>query len=196
MPTGYTHAVQSGEITEFKDFALQCARAFGALIMMRDDPLNAPIPDEFTPDDYHIKKIDEAKAEIARLQAMTVDQRDVAWRSDYQQQRERHERWEAERREQRARYDAMLAKVEAWEPPTPDHIEMKAFMRQQLTESIKFDCGHDREAPVQKSREQWFAEALAEAQRSVDYHTREHEKEVERAANRTAWIRALRNSFQ
>ena len=35
MPTGYTAAVCSGEITEIKDFALSCARAFGALITMR-----------------------------------------------------------------------------------------------------------------------------------------------------------------
>lgn len=40
MPTGYTASVQEGKVTEFRDFAMECARAFGALVMMRDE-LNA-----------------------------------------------------------------------------------------------------------------------------------------------------------
>lgn len=46
MPTGYTYPVCEGKITEFPDFALSCARAFGALISMREEPMDAPLPDE------------------------------------------------------------------------------------------------------------------------------------------------------
>lgn len=45
MPTGYTAAIKYG-IT-FKEFALDCARNFGACISMRDEPRETPIPDEF-----------------------------------------------------------------------------------------------------------------------------------------------------
>lgn len=55
MPTGYTAAVEDGTITEFDDFAWQCARAFGALIMMRDDPMSAPIPQKFEPTAEHVE---------------------------------------------------------------------------------------------------------------------------------------------
>lgn len=62
MPTGYTAAVCDGKITEFPAFALQCARAFGALITMRDDAMNAPIPEEIKPDtSYYDKNISEAE---------------------------------------------------------------------------------------------------------------------------------------
>jgi len=60
MPTGYTYPVVEGKITEFSDFALSCARAFGALITMRDDPHDTPIPETFEPSDYNAKKLAEA----------------------------------------------------------------------------------------------------------------------------------------
>ena len=46
MPTGYTADIQDGKITTLREYALSCARAFGALIMMRDDPHDAPIADD------------------------------------------------------------------------------------------------------------------------------------------------------
>jgi hypothetical protein len=49
MPTGYTAAVADGTITEFPDFAMQCARAFGTLVLMRDEPQDAAIPEKFEP---------------------------------------------------------------------------------------------------------------------------------------------------
>jgi len=45
MPTGYTCQVQDGMITEFKEFALLCARNFGACITLRDEPLSPDIPE-------------------------------------------------------------------------------------------------------------------------------------------------------
>ena len=63
MTTGYTDAVGKGEITEFKDYALLCARAFGACVSMRDEPLDAEIPEEFKPNDYHEKSLQKARGE-------------------------------------------------------------------------------------------------------------------------------------
>lgn len=74
MPTGYTADLMEKGM-EFKPFVLQCARAFGALITMRDDSLDAPIPEKFEPDDYHIKKLAEAIQEQKRLQSMTDDEK-------------------------------------------------------------------------------------------------------------------------
>ena len=43
MATGYTFNVVDGQITTLSDFAMQCARAFGLLIDMRDAPSDAPM---------------------------------------------------------------------------------------------------------------------------------------------------------
>jgi hypothetical protein len=68
MPTGYTAAIKDG--ISFQQFAMACARAFGALVMMRDEPSSAPIPD-FQPSNFHVEHLELARAELARLQALT-----------------------------------------------------------------------------------------------------------------------------
>lgn len=83
MPTGYTHEVQSGEVTDFPTFTMQCARAFGALIMMRDDPSDAQIPEQFEPSDYNRRARERAVAELQRLQNLTWDEIGAAARADY-----------------------------------------------------------------------------------------------------------------
>jgi hypothetical protein len=71
MPTGYTADVQNGTVTELRDFALSCARAFGACIMMRDDPPGTPIPDQFEPSSYYRIECEKAQAELSRLLTLT-----------------------------------------------------------------------------------------------------------------------------
>jgi len=38
MPTGYTNCIKDG--VTFEQFVWKCARAMGALVMMRDEPSN------------------------------------------------------------------------------------------------------------------------------------------------------------
>lgn len=194
MPTGYTVDVQSGKVTEFRDFALQCARAFGALVTMRDGPVDAPIPERFAPSDYHTKAIALAKADLADVGTWTPDRADFEAMRTYEREHQAWERREAEKGQQRARYEAMLAKVNAWTPPTPDHAGLKEFMAKQLSDSIPWDCAESK--PPEILRGAIYREKrLAEARRDLDYHIREDAKEQARAAERTEWIRALRASL-
>jgi len=55
MASGYVHKMLDDK-QDFRTFAMSCARAFGALITMRDEPADAPIPDEFKPDPYHMER--------------------------------------------------------------------------------------------------------------------------------------------
>lgn len=194
MPTGYTAGVQDGSVTDFSQFAMQCARAFGALIMMRDDPIDAPIPEEFPPSTHHEEQIEEARLEVARLNAMTVDQREAAARAAHNQAVASWTKREIERKEQLARYEAMLAQVRAWQPPSPDHDKFKEFMVSQLTDSIEWDC-RPSERPTQMKRDEWHEEALRSAEWSLNYHIEGQQKENERSAGRTQWVRLLRMSL-
>lgn len=196
MPTGYTAGVKDGSVTDFREFVLQCARAFGATITMRDDPMDAPIPDAFEPSDYHAKALAEAQAQLTRVTAMT--DRDVAREADseYEKASEGWRKHQQEQRAERERYERMLAAATAWQPPTPEHQGLKDFMCSQLTESIKFDCGGDWwKEPVRQTEAQWRSAALERAQHNVAYHGKEHAAEVERAKTRTEWVRALRASL-
>ncbi|MBS3155164.1 hypothetical protein J4404_01555, partial [Candidatus Woesearchaeota archaeon] len=71
MPTGYTYIIGEKDIT-FKEFALRCARGFGALVEMRDDSLEARIPNKFYPCSYHKEQIGEAQKQLDRVQNMSL----------------------------------------------------------------------------------------------------------------------------
>lgn len=194
MPTGYTADIAKG-IT-FQQYALSCARAFGALVLMRDDPSDAPIPDRFEPSDYNVNALKAARERLATLDAMSFDQSAEASRAAYLEALGRHEERIAEATELRNKYNGMLAQVVKWEPPTPDHVNYKTFMLDQIRESIDFDCRTDYYAkPEPMTGAQWLAGEIEKARRDVVYHAEENRKEVERTESRNAWIKALRDSL-
>jgi hypothetical protein len=196
MPTGYTADVQSGKVTEFNEFAIRCARAFGALIMMRDDPQDAPIPEKFEPSDYHANALTKLNAERFALVAMSDEAADKAAATEYEKAVASRAESIARRAADKERYETMLAKVRAWTPPSADHVNMKEFMEKQLTESIDFDCrGYSYPEPVKLTGESWRAERLASVKRDIEYHTEKDAEEIKRANERTEWVRLLRESL-
>lgn len=193
MPTGYTAPVVDGKITKFSDFAMSCARAFGALVNMRDDPMDAPIPDEIKPSSYHAKKLKEVSDGLAKALKMTPAQMSAGAAKANERSAEAirsiRESYETENK----RLDKMIAEAKAWKPPTPDHKGMKEFMIQQLTDSRHtFDY-----LPETKtlSGQEWHKMEVERLSREVAYHTKENEDEIERARNRTDWLKKLRASL-
>jgi len=191
MPTGYTAGIADGTTADFRTFALTCSRAFGATVMQRDDPMNEP-PKHREPTDYHVKAIAEARAEEERLGRLTDDEALVEMLEERTKAEQYAADYAALKDADRSRYEAMLAEVEAWEPPTPDHAELKAFMRQQIEQSINFDCSDYTPAvPPIVTASEWLAEKRAKAARDVAYHSEGNAKEIERCAQANAWIDAL-----
>lgn len=197
MPTGYTADVGEGKVTEFRDFALRCARAMGALIMMRDEPLDAPIPDEFTPDQYYNKCLEEILAEIASLESASAAKVAELAAGDFKEQHDAWQRRWRERDETRARYEAMLAQVDAWEPPSEEHRNFKKFMREQLTESIRFDCSHEYSTePQPVSPDFWKHNRLEQLHREAARSKQHQAEENERTESRNRWVAQLRESLR
>lgn len=193
MPTGYTHKVNDGTVTDLKTFAMICARGMGACVTMRDDPNDAIISERFEPSDYHQKKILEVTAEIARLKMMTAAERDIEAGAQYAEAVAAWERRHAKDVEIRARYESMIRQTEAW---TCKAEGLKNFMLQQLRDSMKFDCGMEYDVkPKRVDSETWHAKALEEAERSLKYHTEELAAEVARVEGRNRWLRDMRESF-
>lgn len=196
MPTGYTAGVQDGSITDFASFAMLCARAFGATIDMRDDPLDKPIP-EFKPSMYHAEQLPDYHKRYYELIHMSLDECEAAAQKEYDDAVSRWAEREDRRWRERTRYQAMIDCASAWVPPTPDHNRFKDFMLEQLNESLEFDCGgeHDKQ-PVKKSATDWLLNAIKSCEWHIAYHEEHHAAEIERVAKRNAWVRALRESLQ
>ncbi len=198
MPTGYTHDVQTGKITEFRDFALSCAKAFGACITMRDESSGTVIPEKFEANTkYHDEVIRDALEAIDRISSMSDDDCEKEAFTDFQSNVAGHEKRAKGREEERLRYKRMLAQVDEWEPPSSDHTELKSFMRKQLTESIDWDCGgkdYDK-YPDRETGKEWRDREFAAAERTLERQTKHRDEEIERVQTRNQWVAGLRASL-
>lgn len=194
MPTGYTYPVCDGKITEFPDFAMSCARAFGALIMMRDDPSDAPIPEEFKPEtNYYETSLARDKKRLGEVQSMTNAEADAAAKASHDDALASRAKYLADKETEAARLNAMLAKVRTWQPPTADHIEMKKFMIEQLMISLPGD--YAPAIPALLDGAAWRQQQIDELAKSIARYEQEVAKEIERTNGRTEWVKQLRASL-
>lgn len=196
MPTGYTAAIADG--IDFKTFLLNCARAFGACVMLRDEPGGGDkIPPEFTPSPYYAEALEKSRQRVIALSAMRAADQETAAAAAYAQAADDFAERRNKRYSLRAKYEAMLEQAKAWNPPTPEHVGLRDFMVSQIEESIKFDCdGSYDKPPVRLTGPAWFAEEMERAQKSLAYDTKAHAEELARVADRNAWIKALRESIK
>ena len=196
MPTGYTNIVADNEDFTFPEFAMRCARNFGALIMMRDEPLNAPIPEKFEPNHYK-KEYEKAKAAYENFIANPPTDEDLEkqYNEYVATETERFKAMSADKNVKRRRYNAMLIKVLKWQPPTPEHEGLKQFMIDQLHDSIEWDCSEYR--PLITDKDIYIArhrsgEYLKE---ELDFYSKRWHEEVERTNSRNKWLKDLRESL-
>ena len=193
MPTGYTAEVVDGKITEFKDFALRCARAFGAMIEMRDDALDTPIPEEFKPDLYYSNRLKDAVSEHEDLLYLTSDEIIHRAKKEYQEDLKAYHKSNKKVEETNRRIDSMLDKVEAWNPPSPDHQGMKKFMKEQLKMSREEMW---RDVPKELVPQDWYNKELNRVIKNIKYFQEEMNKEEERIKSRNKWLKELRESLK
>ena len=73
MPTGYTAILFDKPETSFRQYAYVCARAFGALVSMRDESLDVPLPVEIKPDSYYRLRAANIRDELGRLRKMSPE---------------------------------------------------------------------------------------------------------------------------
>lgn len=190
MPTGYTAGVGDGSITTLRQYALRCARAFGATISMRDDPMDAPIPERFEPSTSHNEaRLDEAREKLAQISKLSEAQCENRAKADFEARLASHRADEAEKAAENARYRKMIADVEAWETEAEG---IKDFMLQQLRISIS---DYRSDPPTLLSGPEWLAVTLRSLADDIAYHEKTPAEEVERTVGRNRWLADLRKSL-
>jgi len=195
MPTGYTLDLYDGKDLTFEEFALKCARAFGALISMRDEPIDAPIPERFEPSDYHFKELEKAKRRLKEVKRWDEEKAEQEAERAYRDALKKREEFIEKNKLIRKRYEDMLSKVQKWKPPTIEHESLKQFMIQQLEESIEYDC-FIPEMPQRLPGEEYKEQQIKKALNDIDYHEREYAEEVNRVYERNKWLLLLRESLK
>jgi len=203
MPTGYTAGILDGEITTFQQFAKQCMRNFGAVIHMRDEPMNAEYTPR-TPSDYHVKKISEAKQLLKDAEALTDEEIINTRRAKLEEDKAYNLKGIEKAKVGAKALNDMLKDVRKWNPPTTEHTGIKDFMIDQIVKTIDFDCGtkyyDERLAKIELElltlkpkaiRE----EMIAQAKKDFEYHTKEYNRDVEMCAKSNQWVSDLLTSL-
>lgn len=185
-----------GEPQTFEEFIFDCARNFGALITLRDTP-NAEIPEEFEPSSHYAEWLAEAKAELQRWRTLSDEEVEAEMYREYEEAKQRKADAEVKAAKRRERYETMLSEVEAWQPPTVNHINLKSFMVDQIQKSIEHDCSTSwLRLPSLQPTPVFRQKKIEDAERRVERYTGERDDEIRRAADRTAWVKALRESLK
>lgn len=107
MATGYTYKVKEGKAS-LREFILDCSRAVGYLVVMRDEPSDAPIPDEFKPGLYHPEELANARKELRRAKSMTLEQAESEAERKYRSQMAEFRKSKKEDVQTRKNYESML----------------------------------------------------------------------------------------
>lgn len=191
MATGYTAGIASGKITTIKEFALLCARAFGAAIDMRDDPLDAEIPEKFHVDSFHLDEVNRLEKELKEMLTLTYNQISARAQSEYESSVKYIEEYNAQEDEANARYDAMIEQVNQLKLP-PTHAQFKKFMLNQL-EISKSDFRVD--VPIKPTPEEWYNQKVSQLQKSIETNKRYYAEAVTRNEERNEWIANLRRAL-
>lgn len=198
MPTGYTDRVRSGDMTTFPEFAMSCARAFGANIMLRDEPSSTPIPEQYELGQYYVDRVPEAEKRLAELRQRTESEWAAAYVLATADEANAEKAEFAKQSEERARYERMLADVRAWKPPSEEHTQFKEFMIEQLESSIKFDCGGVGDWYWNVRRQgltEFMIAEVARAKKDLERARESLADEQDRVAGRNRWNRLLRESL-
>lgn len=201
MATGFTYGVAKGEVTDFADFAMDCAQAF--IADMRDAEPGTPIPREFKPDSYHSEALAQCYMDLAAAKAMTRKEARAAAAKEHRERLAKAKEFVDKEEEVAKRCETMLAKVVAWEAPEP-LVPLREFMISQLNDTIEHDGPSDfarEQLAMVENRgpldpESYKAQKIAQAEESIAYHADNMEKERKLYDAKNARVQALYAEFR
>ena len=192
MPTGYTEDIYNGKNVTFKDFALKCARAFGACVHQREDNIDDP-PKLKKPDiAYYEDKLKKAKA--FKKPTKAEYNLYIAKETEYLE-------IELAKNEKRlADYKAMLVNVKNWLPPTKEHFRFKEFMMEQLNGSIYADSSEYYVKELKRIKSLTYKDYCdilkTDAKNDIVSYIDEIKKEKARTEKSNKWLTELFKSLK
>jgi hypothetical protein len=183
MPSGHTCKIATG--MNFKEFAIDCGKAFGANIMLRDSPRDTEIP-VYEPSQYNLECLERSEKKLAKFLELSDEDLQKLLDEEYTETVRGIISRNEESNILRKKYENILEQVNEFVPPTEEHIHYKEFMQTQLVDSIRFDC-HISEIPEKSDLNSWKAENLEWIRRDISYHTKGNLEEIGRTNARNKW---------
>ncbi len=198
MPTGYTAPIiESKKPITLRQYALRCARAFGACLNMRDDDMDLPPPQSLQPDEdsYHVESLAKAHSTIKRLSRMTKAQKKAYNIKRRKAQLRSLTKGKVRADVERARYAAMRNEVQAWDAPA-ELANLKEFMLSQIEVSASDRMTDYYANEIAKlGKVDYYRNDLDGAIRDIEYHTEKIAKERQGIEQANQWLATLHKAF-
>lgn len=197
MPTGYTcRIIDSKKPLTLHQYALLCARAFGACVEMRDDSLDVPIPEDgFKVSSYHQDEKIKAKRRLSKLLKMTPKQIAAFNAREKVKAIKSYERIIKKYEQEDKRLNDMRAQVMRWSPDEGLR-PLKNFMLQQIDVSLNGPSQYAQNGLASaKAKNDYYTDAVEQAKNNIQYHDKHYQDDVRRNDERNQWLRSLRNSL-
>lgn len=205
--TGYVYELINKNLN-FKQFASTCAYAFGALVQYRDSDVDrTKLPDdvelkleENSTLKYYEKALKEYIDKYNILKVYTKTQRVEFATTEINQNLKYNLRQLKEALKEKKIVQDMLKKVEAWEPPTDEHVNFKNFMINQLKSSQFMDDYYQEQinyynniTPIKYYNQQ--IKNLKESIRNAKYRIKE-ERSKKPNITCSDWVKQLKESLE
>lgn len=196
MPTGYTCYIEDGSITDASQFLLLCARAFGACVEMRDEPLWKPIPEEFKVDKYFEESVIRAEQDLIKAKSLSLEEARIRCENYFKEELNRRKRYKETQQALLDRYKKVLEGVVTWNPPTKEHEKLKQFAFEQISMCLP-DPGYYERLPEPKMEdpEEWLAGHIEDCEKRLQRRIEDENRHKNLVATRNKWLKDLRDSL-
>lgn len=142
MPNGHTEPIFSGKEYSFKDFAFSVARGFSMEFYQGAQGEFRAIPwsESQYNSRYYLDALDKDIEKLRELLTLSDEEKADRFANAVIDGSRELSKKQEESDAMRVRYQEMLDRVRAWEPPNDDFLNLKADMVRHLEESMDFDC--------------------------------------------------------
>ena len=190
MTTAYTGPVERGEITDFKAFALHCARAFFVWSRDNDDPL----PEAFAVPGFYDEDLAKAQKRLAEFQGLRDSLKAELYKADMAEIQDEYLSELREAQDARDRLSAMLAEAIAWNADGELPVKLRAFMVEQLSDAPQY-ISLPSAPRIPATIEEWYESELKERAEKVKTCIARRDEEVNRARICNEKLRLLREAL-
>ena len=190
MSTGYTEPVRKGKITSLREFVISCLSAFGR-DMTPEEVMKPLVIDE---DSYYAKGLRDAKEELVAVNCITAKEATKEANKEYESEYHSYTKSIREGEKEQQRYKDMLAQVVSWKLPSEKHENMKRFMTEQLTDSMRFD-DYTPPEPTKRTGKEWLADKKRILKHDISYYKEGLARDIEKAKGHNAWVKKLIESL-
>ena len=186
MPTGYTQQIIDGTVKTPKEFLHLCLRSFGVCISMRDMPFDSQgdyteYIKKYYQDamDYHVKALENAKAEYERVINLSDDELYEMYVERFSHNRDYYQERTDKIKKQNTEYQSFYDAIKNWDC-SEEFSNIKKFALDQIDISKEAeDYYTDELSKEMLTKEEFISEGkykeelLKNLKWDIDYHQKE-----------------------